>query len=174
MTPPGLDLLIERGADTTGHPGGMLGAHLRRVGARLADHGTDRDTQVAGACHAAYGTAGFGVALLAPDERDLLRRAIGETAEAHVHRYASCDRALTYPRLGDRVVAFRDRFAGTTEPLPRDELQAFAAITAANELDIVDHADLTPDERGSIRSLLALLDDLLTDTARADVRRTLG
>jgi hypothetical protein len=42
MTPPGLDLLIERGADTTDHPGGTLGAHLRRVGARLADHGTDR------------------------------------------------------------------------------------------------------------------------------------
>jgi hypothetical protein len=78
------------------------------------------------------------------------------------------------PRLGDRVVAFRDRFAGTTEPLPRDELLAFAAISAANELDIVDHADLTRDERESIRRLLGLLDDLLTDAARGDVRRTLG
>lgn len=174
MTPSGLDLLIDRGADATDHPGGTLGAHLRRVGERLADHGADRDTQVAGTCHAAYGTAGFDVALLGSHERHLLRRAIGATAEMHVHLYASCDRALTYPRLGDPVVDFHDRFAGTSRPLPRNELRAFAAITAANELDIVDHADLGPDERGSIRGLLVLLDDLLTDAARADVRRTLG
>jgi hypothetical protein len=173
-TSPGLDLLIARGADDIAHPGGTLGAHLRRVAARLVDHGADPDTVAAGACHAAYGTDGFPPALLTLDERELLRRAIGAAAEAHVRLYAGCDRAATYPRLGDVVVAFADRFTGTTTPLARRGLRAFAAITAANELDVAEHAGWGADERGWLHTLLAPVRDLLTAAAVADVRRTLG
>ena len=52
-------LLVERGADDLDHPGGTLGAHLRRVAARLVDHGVDETTRRAGLWHAAYGTDGF-------------------------------------------------------------------------------------------------------------------
>lgn len=36
-------LLVRRGADELAHPGGTLGAHLRRVADRLVAHGADLD-----------------------------------------------------------------------------------------------------------------------------------
>lgn len=111
-------LFRARAADEIDHPGGTLLAHLKRVAALLTEWGADSDIQLAGLCHAAYGTDGFGAALLALEERTLLAETIGETAEALVYLYASCDREQTYPAL-----------------------RAFMEITAANELDVVRHND---------------------------------
>ena len=112
----GWRLMMDRGAGTIEHPGGTLGAHLRRTGERLASYGVDDDLVVAGRCHAAYGTAGFDVALLTLDERDLLRERIGVRAEALVHEYCSCDRRLTYPGIGDAAPLMHDRWSGRGPP----------------------------------------------------------
>lgn len=70
-------LLHARGANNMEHPGGTLFAHLGRVRTMLAEWGADEDVQLAGLCHAAYGTDGFAVALLALNERPVLAEAIG-------------------------------------------------------------------------------------------------
>ena len=177
MTDPGLQLLLDRGAGELDHPGGTLGAHLRRVGDRLAAHGADDDVRRAGLCHAAYGTDGFDHRLLSLDERPLLRGLVGARAEGIVHHYAACDRAQTYPSLAGDTVAFVDRFTGATTPTPRPALRAFAALTVANELDVADHGALAPADREALRRLVGDLDDLLTPAARADAAQafaTLG
>ena len=167
-------MLVERGADDLDHPGGTLGAHLRRVAARLVDHGVDETTRRAGLWHAAYGTDGFPTALVRRDERPLVAAAIGVEAEEQVYLYASCDRSATYPGLGAPVVTFTDRFSGAAGGLPRQRLGTFAAVTVANELDVVDHLALGPTRRSGLAAVLAPLRDLLTPAAAEDLDATLG
>lgn len=132
-------LLRTRGADGIDHPGGTLLAHLVRVRTLLAEWSAADDVQLAGLCHAAYGTDGFRVALLALDERPVLAQVIGPSAEALVYLYASCDRKHTYAHLAKPVVTFTDRFTGTWHTPAPATLRAFMEITAANELDVLRH-----------------------------------
>ncbi|MFF4797962.1 DUF6817 domain-containing protein [Streptomyces sp. NPDC001351] len=133
-------LLRRLGADTAPHPGGMLIAHLDRVRARLALWGARPALQLAGLCHAAYGTDGFPAVLLPLDRRAELATAIGPDAEAIVYFYASCDRKATYPCLAGpgsaTAFSFRDRFTGRTYVPDLRLRQDFAELTAANELDL--------------------------------------
>jgi hypothetical protein len=173
-TDPGLLLLLDRGAGELAHPGGTLGAHLRRVGDRLAAHGVDEDVRRAGLCHAAYGTDGFPHPLLSLDERPVLRALVGVRAEAIVLHYAACDRVRTYTALAGDPVVFVNRFTGTATPTPRTSLREFAALTVANELDVLDHGALTRADCEELRALVADLDDLLTPAARVDALRSLA
>ncbi len=140
-TPPApadraIALLHQLGATEITHPGGTLVAHLQRVRSRLAGWGARPALQLAGLCHAFYGTDGFPTALLSPDSRSDLAEAIGAEAEAIVYLYASCDRKATYPNLADAEGPFRDRFTGrlhTPEPQHRRD---FAELSVANELDL--------------------------------------
>jgi hypothetical protein len=129
-------LLRELGADTTPHPGGTLLTHLHRVRTRLASWNARPVLQVAGLCHAFYGTDGFPHPLLPLDRRAELIAAIGREAEAIVHLYASCDREATYPGLADPGGSFHDRFTGRTHIPALAPRQDFAELTAANELDL--------------------------------------
>ncbi|MFJ4781855.1 DUF6817 domain-containing protein [Streptomyces sp. NPDC088794] len=129
-------LLRELGAADIPHPGGTLLAHLQRVQGRLAEWGARPDLQLAGLCHAFYGTDGFPTALLPVDRRAELALVIGAEAEAIVYRYAACDRKATYPRLVEADGPFHDRFTGRSH-LPELQLRRdFAELSAANELDI--------------------------------------
>src|SRR5260370_35543457 len=83
-------LLQARGANNIDHPGGTLFAHLGRVRTVLAGWGADEEVQLAGLCHAAYGTDGFGVALLAMSERPVPAEATGPAAEAQVVPSPTC------------------------------------------------------------------------------------
>ncbi|WP_330181458.1 hypothetical protein OHB26_34595 [Nocardia sp. NBC_01503] len=129
--------LTEHGADRIPHPGGTLLAHLKRVAGLLADWDAADHIQLAGLCHATYGTDGFGQSLLDIADRPMLVNLIGEPAEALVYFYASCDRGAVYSRLADDKVLFRDRFTGTEEYAEPRDLSAFMEITAANELDVM-------------------------------------
>ena len=130
-------LLLAHNAEHIDHPGGNLLQHLIRVRAQLAQWGAATELQLAGLCHAMYGTDGFGVALLRVDQRQVLIDVIGVEAESLVYLYGSCDRSYVYPQLDQAVVEFRDRFTGVTQiPTPR-WLQAFVELTAANELDVL-------------------------------------
>jgi hypothetical protein len=170
-------LLCELGADSLDHPGGTLLAHLDRVHRQLARWNARPALQLAGLCHAFYGTDGFGIALLPVDARGRarLRGVIGYEAESVVHFYASCDRQATYPSIGDPVMRFHDRFSGRTgEPTMR-QLGDFAELTVANELDIarVDGA-FRGRSGGELLRLFAGLRPLLSAAAWRDCETVLG
>jgi hypothetical protein len=141
-------LLIETGAAAVLHPGGTLLEHLRRVRRLLASWDASPDIQLAGLTHAAYGTDGFNVSLLDLNERRRLARVIGAEAENLVYLYASCNRALTYPRLGKNLVTVDDRFTGRSTRPDVQSLRAFVEITAANELDVIQHNPMIAAEQG--------------------------
>lgn len=133
-------LLRDRGADTIAHPGGTLLAHLERVRETLRQWGSGETVELAGLCHASYGTDGFATALFELSERDTVTEAIGAAAEQLVYLYGSCDRRRTYPNLtGQEPIAFHDRFSGDTAFPDHAAVRAFLEITAANELDVAEH-----------------------------------
>ncbi len=134
------EFLLDHGAGQLPHPGGTLYEHLVRVAALLADWGAGEDLQVAGLCHACYGTAGYPDQLLGPDERPVLSAIAGARAESLVYLYGSCDRAAVHPALKEPgPVPFRDRFTGRTHLPPEPDIRAFTELTAANELDVIRH-----------------------------------
>jgi hypothetical protein len=160
-------LLEARGADRIDHPGGTLLAHLHRVRDLLAAWEASPDVQLAGLCHAAYGTDGFPTALLQLDERGRLGETIGAAAEQLVYLYGSCNRAQVYPHLGERVVEFVDRFNGVRSTPAPPELRAFVEITAANELDVVRHnPELATRHGANLAALFARAERHLPPIAR--------
>ncbi|MDH6706543.1 hypothetical protein P3T27_003270 [Kitasatospora sp. MAA19] len=170
------DFLRAHEADRIPHPGGTLLAHLARVAALLAQWGTESAVQAAGFCHAAYGTDGFDGALLGLGDRDALVELIGPRAESLVYLYASCGRAAVYPRLGrDERPLFHDRFTGSDHTPPEEDLRAFLALTAANELDVLAHnAGLATRYGPGLYELFARTRDLLPAPAWAYCVRQIG
>ncbi|MGA4837686.1 DUF6817 domain-containing protein [Streptomyces sp. G45] len=173
-TDQALALLRAHGADGVAHPGGTLLAHLQRVRARLAAWEARPALQLAGLCHAFYGTDGFPTALLPLDRRPDLTAVIGAEAEALVYLYASCDREATYPALHLPDAPVHDRFTGRS-PTPSPPLRRdFAELSAANELDL---ASVDPAFRAtwgpSLLTLFTRLQGLLTPAAWRDCRAVL-
>jgi len=144
------EFLLDRGAGRLPHPGGTLYEHLVRVAALLAAWGASAELQVAGLCHACYGTAGFPQPLLGLDERPVLSALAGDRAESLVYLYGSCDRAAVYPALRQPgSVPFADRFTGRTHTPPEGDIRAFTELTAANELDVIRHNAAMAAEHGA-------------------------
>jgi hypothetical protein len=161
------EFLLGHGAGELPHPGGTLYEHLVRVAALLAEWEADQDLQVAGLCHACYGTDGYPGALLGLDERPVLTALAGVRAESLVYLYGSCDRAAVYPALGKAgPVPFLDRFTGRTHTPPERDIRAFTELTAANELDVMRHnAALAARHGAALRQLFAGARPRLTDAA---------
>ncbi|WTW23944.1 hypothetical protein OHU89_28695 [Streptomyces sp. NBC_00019] len=161
--------LRELGAESTPHPGGTLLTHLHRVRTRLATWNARPALQLAGLCHAFYGTDGFAQVLLPLDRRSDLVATIGEEAEAIVYFYASCDRKATYPTLADPGSPFHDRFTGRAY-LPGPALrQDFAELTAANEIDLAAEDPAFRDSHGpDLLGLFTRFRMLLSRPAYAD------
>ena len=162
------DFLRDLGAADLPHPGGTLLDHLDRVHELLGDWGASEEVQVAGLCHAVYGTTGFDPVLLPVAERPRLAEIIGVQAEALVYLYASCDRDVVHPRLEhDRPARFRDRFTGAERMLAHADMRALMEITAANELDVVTHNDEMAARHGTeLRRFFERAADLLSPAAR--------
>ena len=161
------EFLLDRGAGQLAHPGGTLYEHLVRVAALLAAWGASEDLQVAGLCHASYGTDGYPKTLLSLDERPVLTELVGARAESLIYLYASCDRAAVYPAL-DRPgpVSFRDRFTGLTHTPSEPDIRAFTELTAANKLDVIRHnATLASQESTAQREFFTGVRTRLTDAA---------
>jgi pimeloyl-ACP methyl ester carboxylesterase len=154
---PALALLRDRGAERLVHPGGNLLDHSLRVRDLVTAWGGRRRARLAALCHATYGTDGFPGHLLPPENRTPLRTAIGDEAEALVHRYGACDRRKTYAHLGTVPLALTDRFTGRVVALAGEELADFALLTIANELDVARTANPAPELRDSIRTLVAAM-----------------
>jgi hypothetical protein len=164
------------GAGEIEHPGGTLLAHLRRTGDRLASWGAPSPLVLAGLCHAAYGTDGFPIVLIAPSRRCDLVAVIGAAAEAIVYFYASCDRGAFLPQLGRRhPPRFRDRFTNTELTPPPEMLRQFVELTFANELDLVLHSpEFARRHGGGLAELCGRCRAFATDAANAAARAILG
>ena len=174
---PRIDVFLRTGgAAELRHSGGTLLDHLHRVRDLLAGWGADVDVQVAGLCHATYGTDGFDPSLLPLADRATLVGLIGERAEALVYLYASCDRSAVYPRIGrDDAVVFRDRFTEAEHAPDVADLRAFLEITAANELDVLAHNESMAAQHGAgLHRLLTRADTLLSWRAREAFARQLA
>ena len=165
-------LLLRLGAADIEHPGGTLAAHLQRVRDRLAGWGARPALQLAGLCHACYGTDGFPTALLPVDTgRAELAEVIGAEAEGIVYLYGACDRKATYPGLAEADGVFRDRFTGRGH-IPDSRLRRdLAELTAANELDLARH-DFAFRERWGpqLLALFTRFRPLLSQPAWSDCR----
>jgi hypothetical protein len=168
-------LLRELGAADIAHPGGTLVAHLQRVRGQLAVWGARPALQVAGLCHAFYGTDGFPTALLSPDSRAELAEVIGAEAEAIVYLYASCDRKATYPTLADADGAFRNRFTGRLHTPELQLRRDFAELSAANELDLARVDSAFREQWGAgLLALFTRFRPLLSRPAWSDCRTVLA
>ena len=169
------EFLAGHGAAGIPHPGGTLLAHLQRVHALLAQWGARPAVQLAGLCHAFYGTDGFATALGSPARRDKLAAITGEEAERLVYFYASCDRRFSYPRLAETAGRFKDRFTGTVLRPPLWLRRDFAELTAANELDIAAASPEFRAEAGpGLLRLFASWKNLLSSPAWQSVQNTLS
>jgi catechol 2,3-dioxygenase-like lactoylglutathione lyase family enzyme len=123
--------------------------------------------RLAGLCHAVYGTAGFGTALLPLHARSEVAEAIGRRAEALVYLYASCDRDDLYPQLrGEGRPMFRNRFTGRSRRLSDADLRAFLEISAANELDVLRHDASAARHERELGRLFTDVADLLSPAAQ--------
>jgi hypothetical protein len=174
-TDQAVTLLREFGAESISHPGGTLLTHLQRVQERLATWKARPALQLAGLCHAFYGTDGFPAALLPLDRRQDLAAIIGDKAEAIVYLYASCDRKATYPALNQAGAAFRDRFTGRS-CVPGPQLRRdFAELSAANELDLAHIDSAFRDKWGpELLVLFTRLQNLLSADAWFECRTVLA
>ena len=131
-----LAFLDEHNAASVEHLQGTLLEHLLRVEDLLRRWGGSEALALAALCHATYGTDGFAPNLLELDGRDRLREVIGPEAEETVYFYASCDRAVVYPRLADDPVRYRDRFTDTEFDATPSQMRDFVDLTVANEVEI--------------------------------------
>jgi pimeloyl-ACP methyl ester carboxylesterase len=161
--PEVIALLAARGAESIPRSGGTLLAHLRRTARRLESWGGGRELVVAGLCHAAYGTQGFPTPLFGVANRAVLRDAIGDEAEAIVYAYCALDRAHQRAALdadSSRVAAsvrpreMRDRFSGEYWAAPEHMRRQLAELSVANELDVVEHGQLSGDELQAIARMI--------------------
>ncbi|MER6612776.1 DUF6817 domain-containing protein [Streptomyces xantholiticus] len=169
-----LGLLRACGADEVAHPGGTLLAHLQRVRERLAGWGARPALQLAGLCHAFYGTDGFAQSLLPLGRRGELAAAIGTEAEELVHFYASCDRKASYRALPREDGLFVERFTGTASVPTLRQRKDFAELTAANELDLAQvNAGIRAEHGGALLRLFTAWRPLLSEPAEADARELL-
>ena len=127
-----------------------LGAGTGMWATAFAEWGAEEVLQYAGLCHACYGTDGYGEVLLSVADRAELAALIGTRAESLVYLYGSCDRRATYPRLADPgPVRFRDRFTGRVVTPVELDIRAFLELTAANELDVVQHNPAIASQHGA-------------------------
>ena len=155
-------------------PGGTLYPHLERVQQQVARLGASEVPQRVARTHAAYGTDGFDVRLLEPDDRPVLVALIGAEAEELVHRYGACDRDRTWDSLAATGLVW-DRSTGDGERLDGDRLREFADLSIVNELDVAEQSPAYLDRHGAyFRRLTTSWEPLLSPAVAADARRVLG
>lgn len=167
-------LLIDLGARDIEHPGGTLHAHLHRVHDLLGSWGARPALQLAGLCHAFYGTDGFAQSLLDLSERSRLVAAIGVEAEELVYFYASCERSYSYAHLTDGAAQFKDRFTGSVLSPSLGARQDLVELTVANELDLVRVNEEIRDKYGAaLLRLFTRLRPLMSEPAWRACQTTL-
>ncbi len=161
--------LVERGVEGIPHPGGTLFAHLKRVAGLLKAWSAPEYLEIAGLCHAVYGTDGFATSLVNVAHRESVQEVVGSKSESIIYLYSSADRGFVYPQIGTATpVVLRDRFTDTARELSETELRDFMELTAANELDVITHsADIDARYRSELKELMRRAGHMLSSEASA-------
>ncbi len=133
------DFVLSVGGAAVAHPGGDLASHLRRVADKLQNWGVRREIVDAGHLHAAYGTDGFGYAVMGADARLELVDLVGVEAEALISLYCRCHRDASYPSWATATPIVVDRYTGETVAISEAQREALIVITVANEIDVLSH-----------------------------------
>jgi hypothetical protein len=132
-----LQRLSALGAEGLDHPAGDVLQHFRSTFERLQTWGEDEAVCWAGLYHAVYGTETFVPTLMTLERRQEVAGIIGAKAETHVYFFCACDRAFFARRLiREDIPSYRDRFSSTIFQPSFEQVQAFCAITLANEIDV--------------------------------------
>lgn len=167
-------LLATTEAASAVHPGGTLLAHLHRTADSLEAWGAPSWVADAGRVHAAYGTDGFADGLPG-SHRAILVAAVGARAERLVSLYCACDRRASYPTFLSASPAVVDRRSGERSPLAPAELAAFAELTVANELDVLQRSpEIAAAHGAELAALFASWRPLLSAPARRAVEAWSG
>lgn len=155
------------------HLNGSLADHLYGTATLLQDWGADPVLIQAGLFHAAYGTAGYGEALVPLGLRNAIADLIGSGAEELVYLYCACNRALYYPRLGTPLQArLPDRFSDSERRLSDWQIAALCELTAANETEIALNSSSFLQQYGSeLHTLFQRMAPWLSAAARATTSR---
>lgn len=133
------EFLDRAGAGTTEHPGGTLLSHLHRTADTLQGWGAPEWLVDAARLHAAYGTDGFPQPMQYATRAALIAVA-GRGAEGFAALYCNCNRGDSYLTFLTDTPVTIDRNDGHKTRLTPTELRAFAELTIANELDVLEHS----------------------------------
>jgi hypothetical protein len=161
--------LLVKGVERIPHPGGTLFAHLKRVAGLLNSWSAPEHLEIAGLCHAVYGTDGFATPLVDVAHRESVQVVVGSKSESLIYLYASADRGFVYPQIGTtKPIVIRDRFTGTARESSETEFRDFMELTAANELDVITHsADIAARYGSELEELMRRAGYLLSSEASA-------
>jgi hypothetical protein len=134
---PDAELLLEHyGTAAAPHIDGSLRDHLIGTFNLLRSWGNDQDVCLAGLFHSIYGTEIYTRQSAPLGERDAIRSAIGDRAEALAYLFCACDRDHLMSNVGQAdPFTIRDRFTGGQESLDRESLAALLEISLANDLE---------------------------------------
>lgn len=129
--------------DHTGHD---FLTHLRAVHDLLAEHGVDAEIAAAGLFHSIYGTEKFRDFCLPLDQREQVRRLIGERAETIawlncVMDRSTFDTAVSAALSGDANLAITDRDGNPPIELTVGQLRDLATVHLFDWLEQVERSE---------------------------------
>ena len=162
------EVLKKLGAGDFQHLNGSLEAHLKGTQKILESWSGSETLQTAGLFHAAYGTSAFEENMVSLNQRKEIAAVIGESEEALVYLYCSCDRDHVFSQFGKKqTINFKDRFTNSVFELSETDARLFCELTVANELELVYSSDEFKQMHGvSLFSLFKKLTPYLSKSAK--------
>lgn len=168
--------LSKLGAGDFKHIDSTLIDHLYGTKSLLKAWQAPEVLQDAGLYHAAYGTSGFDIRLVATSQREKIVDIIGLEAEAIVYLYCACDRDYFWPQFENtNNPQFKNRFTKQTSFLSEKNLRNFCELTVANELEIAHDNPIFIDSYGDeLNKLFKSMRFYLSEKANSAVEDVLG
>ena len=164
------------GAGEFEHLNGSLIEHLNSTYQLLIKWRASQEVCDSGLYHAAYGTAGFESQVVSFSQRKDIAKIIGDSAEAIVYLYCSCDRSFVFKHFDSKKpINFKDRFTGNEFELTNEQARQFCELTVANELELAIASSEFLQEHGkSLLNLFIKMEPLLSKPANKSINSVLG
>lgn len=169
-----VQLLDELGVVDVEHPSGSLHEHLQGTHDVLSGWGCPEYLCLAGMYHSVYGTETFQRETMSRDSRDVVRSAIGDSAERIAYLFCTIRRASLYENLERGSPYTVETRAGDMERL--EGVQEFAdllTLDLANRLEQTQRVRYSRVSLDTFRSTYERAAPLLPALAVAEMRTTL-